>query len=158
SGRSVPPPEGMVFVVYADADGYVFDWDWVEENPHEPGCLLDPEIRFGCPIVLGRDASLELPRSLPDPQFDWTQACYSPRGDCIFCYITDDVSYACRINSDLIVFRCLEDKEKITGFKIKNVRRILEEDKDIVLDDGEDFVVSVESALLAVLKGHKEAK
>jgi hypothetical protein len=159
SGQLVRPPEDMVFVVYADAEGYVFDWDWVEENPHEPGCPVDPEIRFGSPIdQLGRDASLELPTQLPDPQFDWTQACYSPRGDCIFCYIIDDVSYACRINPDLTVFRSLEDRQKITGFKIKNVRRILEEDKDIVLDDGENFVVSVESVLLAVLKGHKEAK
>jgi hypothetical protein len=158
SGRSVPPPEGMVFVVYADADDYVFDWDWVEENPHEPGCPVDPEIRFGSSINLDRDVFLDLPERLPEPQFDWTQACYSPRGDCIFCYITDDVSSACRINSDLTIFRSLEDREKITGFKIKNVRRILEEDKDIVLDDGENLVVSVESALLAVLKGHKEAK
>jgi len=157
SGRAVPPPEGMVFVVYADADGYVFDWDWVEENPHGTGCPVDSEIRFNDPIVLGQDASLQLPEHLPDPQFDWTQACYSPRGDCIFCYITDDVSYACRINSDLTVFRSLSDRNKITGFKIKNVRRILEEDQDIVLAHDPDLIVSVQSALLATLKGHREA-
>jgi hypothetical protein len=157
SGKTSPPPGDMVFVVYADTEGYVFDWDWVEENSHEPGCPVDPELRFGSPVVLGRDASLQLPEHLPDPQFDWTQACYSPRGDCIFCYITDDVSYACRINSDLTVFRSLSDRNKITGFKIKNVRRILEEDQDIVLDHGPDLIVSVQSALLATLKGHREA-
>jgi hypothetical protein len=156
-GRTASPPEDMVFVVYADADSYVFDWDWVKENPLEPGCPVNPEVRFGDPIVLGRDASLELPDSLPDPQFDWTQACYSPRGDCIFCYITDDVSYACRINPDLTVFHSLSDRKKITGFKIKNVRRILEDDQDIVLDHDPDLIVSVQSALLATLKGHKEA-
>jgi hypothetical protein len=156
-GQSVPPPKGMVFVVYADADSFVFDWDWVEEHPHEPGCPVDPEIRFGSPLDLGRDVSLDLPERLPQPQFDWTQACYSPRGDCIFCYITDDVSYACRINSDLTVFRSLSDRQKITGFKIKNVRRILEDDQDIVLDHDPDLIVSVQSALLATLKGHKDA-
>jgi hypothetical protein len=158
SGRTMPPPEDMVFVVYADAEGYVFDWDWVEENPQEPGCPVGPEIRFGDPIVLGRDVSLELPAPLPEPQFDWREACYSPRGDCIFCYITDDMSYACRINRDLTVFRSLRDRRTITGFKIKNVRRILEEDQDIVLEDDQDLKVSVQSALLATLKGHKEAK
>lgn len=157
SGRSVPPPADMVFVVYADAEGYVFDWDWVEENPHEPGYPVNRELRFGDPIVLGRDVSLELPDHLPDPQFDWKQACYSPRGDCIFCYITDDVSYACRINADLTVFRSLQNRQTITGFKIKNVGRILEEDQDRVLDDDPDLIVSVQSALLATLKGHRDA-
>jgi hypothetical protein len=158
SGQSAPPPADLVFVVYADAEGYVFDWDWVEENSHEPGCPVNRELRFGDPIVLGMDVSLELPELLPDPQFDWKQACYSPRGDCIFCYITDDVSYACRINSDLTVFRSLGDRKKITGFKIKNVRRILEEDQDMVLDHDPDLIVSVQSVLLATLKGHREAK
>jgi hypothetical protein len=158
SGRLVPPPNDMVFVVYADAEGYVFDWDWVEENTHEPGCPVNRELRFGDPIALNRDVSLELPEPFGDPQFDWTRACYSPRGDCIFCYISDDLSYACRINSDLTVFRSLRDRQTITGFKIKNVRRILEEDKDIVLDDDPDLIVSVESALLAILKGHRDAQ
>lgn len=158
SGRMVDAPEGMVFVVYADADGYVFDWDWVEENPQEPGCPVNPESRFGTPSVLGRDVSLELPERFPEQMFDWTKACYSPRGDCIFCYITDDVSYACRINSDLTVFRSLRNRKVITGFKIKNVRRILGEDQDIILGDDPDLIVSVQSALLATLKGHREAK
>ncbi len=158
SGLLVPPPEGMAFVVYADADGYVFDWDWVEEAPGEPGCPIYREIRFGDPIVLGQDVSLELPEQLPDPKFDWTKPCYSPRGDCIFCYITDDVSYACRVNFDLTVFRSIGDRKKITGFKIKNVRRILEEDQDIVLADDADLIVTVQSVLLATLKGHRDVQ
>jgi hypothetical protein len=158
SGQPVPAPDGMVFVVYADAEGYVFDWDWVEENPHERGCPINPELRFGDPIVWSGDAVLELPESFPDPQFDWTQVCYSPRGDCIFCYILEDVSFACRINSDLTVFRSLSDRQTITGFKIKNVRRILQEDQDIVLEDDPDLVVQVESVLLATLKGHRDAQ
>ncbi len=81
-------------VVYSDGDGYVFDRDWVEENSHEAGCSVNREPRFGDPIVLSGDFSLEVPEHLPDPQFDWKQACYSKRRDCIFCYITEDVSYA----------------------------------------------------------------
>ena len=156
-GQGVRPPDGMVFAVYADAEGFVFDWDWVQENPHEPGSPIDCRIRFGDPIELGRDAYLDIPESLPDPEFDWTKVCYSPRGDCIFCYITDDVSFACRISSDLTVFRFLDDREKIAGFKIKNVRRILEEDKNIILNDDPDLLVSLQSVLLATLKGHKDA-
>lgn len=158
TGQRVKPPEGMVFVVYADGEGYVFDWDWVEENAHEPGCPVETDIRFGDPVVLHGDAHLELPSQSPTPQFDWTRPCYSVRGDCIFCYITEEVSYACRINADLTVFRSLRDRRKVTGFKVKNVRRILEEDRDIVLDADPDLIASVQSALLATMKGHREAK
>jgi hypothetical protein len=77
--------------------------------------------------------------------------------DGIFCYITDDVAYANRITTDLTVFRNLDDHSKITGFKVKNVRRILEENKSIVLNEDPDDEVRVESALLATLKGHKDA-
>ncbi len=157
-GQTGPDPRDMVFVVYADAEGYVFDWDWVEDNSHEPGCPVDRKRRFGDPIDLGRDATLELPERLPEPKFDRTQACYSPRGDCIFCYLTEDVSYACRINHDLTVFRSLRDRSTITGFKIKNVRRILEEDQDIVLVEDPDLLVSAQSVLLATLKGDRDAK
>jgi hypothetical protein len=158
NARLTSAPKGMVFVVYADAEGFVFDWDWVGEDPGHAGCPLDCDIRFGNPVVLDGRATLELPEGLPAPRFDWTKPCYSARGDCIFCYIRDEVSYACRINSDLTVFRSLRDRGMVTGFKIKNVRRILEEDQDIVLDEDPDLVVSVQSALLATLKGHREAK
>lgn len=158
TGRRIQPPEGMVFVVYADGEGYVFDWDWVEENAHEPGCPIDCHARFGDPVVCHGDAYLDLPGSLPTPHFDWTKPCYSVRGDCIFCYITGELSFACRINSDLTVFRSLRERRIITGFKVKNVRRILEEDKDIVLGDDPDLKVSVQSALLATLKWHRDAQ
>jgi hypothetical protein len=157
TGRPVKPPDGMVFVVYADRDGYVFDWDWVEESAHEPGCPVDSHARFGNLVPLHGDAYLELPGELPTPRFNWTEPSYSVRGDCIFCYITDEVSYACRINRDLTVFRSLRDPNTVTGFKVKNVRRILEDDRDIVFDDDPDLIVSVQSALLATLKGHRDA-
>ena len=54
-GTPFPAPEGMVHMVYADEEGYVFDWDWVRENPMSrlsPGLatairLADPT-RTGC--------------------------------------------------------------------------------------------------------------
>jgi hypothetical protein len=157
SGQRNRAPVGMVFVVYADAAGYVFDWDWVEEDTHQPGCPVNYQIRFGDPVTLEADAFLVLPEQIPAPQFDWTKPCYSPRGDCIFCYITADMSYACRINADLTVFRSLAEPKKITGFKVKNVRRILDLDENIVLDADPDLLVSVQSVLLETLKGDKDA-
>ena len=46
AGIAMAAPSGMVFVVYADPDGYVFDWDWVEEDSHNPGYPVDAELRF----------------------------------------------------------------------------------------------------------------
>jgi hypothetical protein len=75
----------------------------------------------------------------------------SERGDCIFCYISDEVAFAERINPDLTVFRHT-GSDKLTGFKVKNVRRILQQDRSIVLDDAPDITVAVDSILLASLK------
>ena len=156
TGRAISLPAGMTFAVYSDVDGYVFDWDWVEENPGEAGCPVNPELRFGDPVTLGRQGVLVLPEQLPVPRFDRQKACCSPRGDCIFCYITDEASFACRINPDLTVFRSLADHTRITGFKVKNVRRISEENRGVVIADDPDLVVSVGLALIATQKRHKE--
>jgi hypothetical protein len=156
-GNSSAAPPNMVYLVYADREGFVFDWDWVQENPGEPGFPINRELRFGNPVVLEADAILELPSNLPLGQFDASKACYSRRGDCIFCYISNEVAYADRINSDLTVFRQLGSEENITGFKVKNVQRILREDKSIVLHDVPELLVSVDAILLATLKGHKDA-
>ena len=156
-GTSFSAPEGMVYVVYADEDRYVFDWDWVRENPDEPGHPLDWRLRFDDPVSLGQDVVLDLPKGLEAGKFDATKACYSSRGDCIFCYMTDEESYAERNNSDLTVFRQLVSN-MFTGFKVKNVRRILQQDKSIVIADAPGLTVSVDSALLATLKFHKDAQ
>jgi hypothetical protein len=148
-------PEGMVFVVYADENRFVFDWDWVKESPNEPGSPIDCQLRFTNPLPLESEARLDLPKNMSPIQFDPTKACYSSRGDCIFCYISDDVSYATRINSDLTVFKSLVD-DAYTGFKVKNVRRILEVDQTIRIGDAPGLLVSVDSVLLATLKRHPE--
>lgn len=154
-GHPFPAPEGMVYLVYANDDGFVFDWDWVKENPNEPGYPVDWRLRFGNPVTLQQDAVLELPKGLQPSSFDATKACYSSQGDCIFVYITDDVAYATRINPDLTVFNSL-DGAHCTGFKIKNVQRILEVDKTIEMSDAPGLSVSVDSVLLATLKRHPE--
>ena len=154
-GTPFPAPEGMVHMVYADEEGYVFDWDWVRENPDEPGSPLDWQLRFDSPNQLGRDAILDLPKTLQPGQFDATKACYSSRGDCIFCYMTDEESFAERINPDLTVFKKL-GSDRVTGFKIKNVQRILQKDKSVLISDAPGLTVEVVSVLLATLKLHPE--
>jgi hypothetical protein len=149
-GKLVAVPQGMVFMVFADADHFVFDWDWVQESEQYPGHPLDADLRFG-PLHTERpEMVLDVPASLPSGAFDPTVATYSDRGDCLFCYICDDCAYAERINPDLTVFRAFETRE-VTGFKIKNVRRILKEE-DFVSDDAPDLSVSVRAILLATLK------
>ncbi len=144
----------MVHIVYADEDGYVFDWDWALEEPDKPGYPLGPwSDRFDEEVDLKRDVVLELPKDLQPGQFDRTEACYSSRGDCIFCYLTDAESFAERLNSDLTVFQKLGTHEH-TSFKIKNVRRILEVDQSLVITDPPGLTVSVQSVLLATLQRH----
>jgi hypothetical protein len=128
-GRAIPAPDGMVYVVYADPDGYVFDWDWVKESPHHPGYPIDTDLRFSRnPQSPAREAVLVGVDALSPPKpFDPRLAWYSRRGDCIFCYFSEEFAYAERINNDLTVFRsCATDEP--TGFKIKNVERMLEEE------------------------------
>lgn len=155
-GKAVQPPPGMVFVVFADVDGYVFDWDWVAEDPYSPGVPLDQNIRFDKSFDAQMDAVLDVHREVTPGSFDPKQASYSVRGDCIFCYIREDNSFAERVNVDLTVFRAMHDKS-ITGFKIKNVLRILRLDKSIVIKGAPDITVSVDSALLATLKINRDA-
>ena len=146
----------MVYMVYTDREGFVFDWDWVKENPREPGFPLSYDQRFGKLVTGEIEAVLEIPPLQAPSSFNPSKACYSERGDCIFCYLTDELAYADRINPDLTVFRQFES-DKVAGFKIKNVRRILQNDKSVILDDAPDLTVSVDGILLATLKLNKDA-
>ncbi len=157
-GKLVTAPAGMVFMVYADSDGFAFDWDWVKEDQLAPGRPLKAADRFGPLVPVDSEMVLDLPGMLQIGTFDSTVATYSEVGDCIFCYITDECGYAERINSDLTVFRRLDDGQGVTGFKVKNVQRIIEEDKSIVLADAPDLIVAVDAALLATLKGHQDTQ
>jgi|GEM_PF-2384115 len=166
AGERHSAPPGMVYLVYADQEGYVFDWDWVKENPGEPGYPFDWRLRFGNPITLSAEAALEVPGTVTAGDFDQNKAAYSERGDCVFCYICDEPAFAHRYNSDLTVFRQFGAKESITGFKVKNVRRICLEDKSINLgcldemsidpDIPRELDISVDAIFLASLKGHRD--
>jgi hypothetical protein len=148
AGHKIPAPNGKVYIVCATAAGCVFDWDWVEEDPHHPGYPIDPEARFtGNPEPVVPDAVLVgVDDITPARSFDSNQAWCSPQGDCIFCYFSDDLAYADWIDNDLTVFRCMGTKEP-TGFKIKNVNRLLEEHP--VNLDAPDLGVAIQSFLLA---------
>jgi hypothetical protein len=157
SGRPVPAPAGMVYVVYADPDGYVFDWDWVREAPHHPGHPIDPEMRFlGNANPTPPEAVLVERETLPAPApFDPRSAWYSERGDCIFCYFSDEFAYADRINNDLTVFRAVATQEP-TGFKIKNIERMLAE--GAVHLDAPGLGVAIHTFLLASLRRNPDTR
>jgi hypothetical protein len=93
---------GFIFVVYADAQGYVFDWDWVEADADDPSVPRDAAERFTTSVeapsavLVGLD-DLRAGEFKPGP---W----HSRRGDCIFYYISDAPSYASRVNDELTVF------------------------------------------------------
>lgn len=144
----------MVYAVYADEAGYVFDWDWIEEDPDRPGYPLGPlHERFEREIHQPPECALDLPAGLEPGRFDPSEACYSSRGDCLFCYITDDESFAVRINPDLTVFQKFGSNQH-TGFKIKNIRRILQVDQSIIVSDPPGLKVSVTTVLLETLRRH----
>ena len=156
-GTAIRASERMVYVVYADVQGFIFDWDWVLEDPGSPGHPANCDLRFEEPNALQGEARLELPRDLQPGHFDPDQAWYSSRGDCLFWYFTGDESFASRINSDLTLFQDFATGA-YTGLKIKNVRRILQVDRSILLADAPGLAVSVDSAFVATLKLNPDEK
>jgi hypothetical protein len=114
--------DGFVFVVYADAQGYVFDWDWVQADPSDPSVPSGASERF--------TSRVEVPTAVlvgvDDLQVGEFQAkgWYSRRGDCIFYYISDSPSYASRVNDELTVFLSFAVPDQMTGCKVKNVSSI----------------------------------
>jgi hypothetical protein len=155
-GRKVQPPADMLYMVYADADGFVFDWDWVAEDPHHPGHPLDNDLRFGELVPEPGEFVLDLPDGFPASAFDSSFVAYSARGDCVFCYVLDSPSFGARINEDLTVFYSLDDRDQITGFKIKNVRRILQEEQARNLSDAPGLNVLILPILRRTLPQHQE--
>jgi hypothetical protein len=155
-GGAVPAQSGMLYMVFADSDGYVFDWDWVQEDPERPGDPLNPELRFGNPVPESRELVLDVPDHLHPGKFDATRPTPSVSGDCVFCYMKDDPSFGERINEDLTVFYALSDRETITGFKIKNVQRILTEEQMLSLTDAPGLKVLILPVLRKTLQEHQE--
>ena len=86
---------------------------------------------------------------LSPARFNSQQAWPSPRGDCVFCYFSDEFAFADRINNDLTVFRSLATEDP-TGFKVKNVQKILEE--GVAQLAAPDMTVGVQAFLLATFR------
>ncbi len=81
--------DSFVFVVYANPQGYVFDWDWVEADENDLSIPRAAFERFNSRIaqsaaVLVDVENLQPGKFVPGP---W----YSRRGDCIFYYISDAI-------------------------------------------------------------------
>src|SRR5207244_1691895 len=96
--------------------------------------------------VVPPEAVLVGVEDLAPTRFDPKQAWLSPRGDCVFWYFSDDFAHADRINNDLTVFRSVATDEP-TGFKVKNVQRIL--DEGVARMAAPDLDVEVQAFLLA---------
>jgi len=114
--------DGLVFVVYADEQGYVFDWDWVEADATDPTTPRDASLRFTSRTEVPNTVFVGV-NDLRAGEFR-PGAWHSRRGDCIFYYISDAPSYASRVNDELTVFLSFESPSMMTGCKVKNVSRI----------------------------------
>jgi hypothetical protein len=123
-GQRVAPPTGKTFVVYANDSGAVFDWDWVEEEPGARGHPIGYATRFVTPIESPREAVITGLGRLAPGTFSPENACHSPAGDCIFCYLANDESFARQVNDDVTVFHSIKTNE-IVGFKLKNISALV---------------------------------
>jgi hypothetical protein len=123
SGDPRPAPEGMVYCVYADPHGYVFDWDWVREDANQPGYPVGYDIRFEGIVTVDPEAVLALQEITPS-SFKRAKAWHSYRGNCMFFYASDAHAYASRINDDLTEYRSFET-DQLVGCKVKNFDEIL---------------------------------
>ena len=121
SGRAIAAPKEMVFAIFADADGLVFDWDWIESDPSHNSLPEASPDRFA--------------RRVPTPQieldlgdialgkFTGGFASHSWVGDCVFTYVSDKPAYAKRVDAKLTVFRDFA-KHTAVGFKLKDAASV----------------------------------
>lgn len=45
-GNMTPPPPGMVFAVYVNPGGWIYDWRWEKMDPSQPEYPVDFQKRF----------------------------------------------------------------------------------------------------------------
>lgn len=128
-GDPLDAPNGMIYMVYINETGFLFDWDWVPEDPQYTGYPVGWQTRFNRPLSQLPKATLELPTNLRPSVFNPNNAWYSREGDCIFWYSSDGPSFAERVNDDLTLFISLSDRKTTVGAKLKNIERILDRRK-----------------------------
>jgi hypothetical protein len=113
----------MVFCVYVDPDGFVFDWDWIKEDAGRAGYPEDYHLRFKNQITDLDEAKISVPPLAPSPFIPGT-AWHSYKGDCMFFYASDQHAYARRVNEDLTEYRTV-DTDELAGCKVKNFDALL---------------------------------
>src|SRR5438105_3692887 len=113
----------MVYCVYADSENFVFDWDWVKEDPTRLGYPENYRIRFSNSIAELNEGILTVPTDLSPAPFK-KKAWHSQRGDCMFFYLSDQRAYANRVNGDLTEYRAI-DSDQLVGCKVKNFEELL---------------------------------
>jgi hypothetical protein len=131
----------MFFVVYVDADGIVFDWDWERADIDGPGFAQ----RFRREVMepqLG-DLLLEAVRKKEKDlaAFRAWHPWYSVSGDCVFCYFKDTESYAERVDGYLTRYNALGKADECVGFKLKCVSTLIELVRRWAQDDSEGIAV-----------------
>jgi hypothetical protein len=114
----------MVYCVYADPNGRVFDWDWVPEEQSRPGYPEGYLRRFANQISEQTEGVLLVPEDLAPAPFRRAKAWHSQWGDCMFFYASDKPAYANRVTDDLTEYRTLESRE-LVGCKVKNFSELL---------------------------------
>jgi len=128
SGHRCHAPAGYVYVVYADPEGFVFDWDWVKADPTDPALPMDHASRFhkrrdscGSGELLLGNLAHDLSAFRPGA------GCYSSKGDCVFFYFGEKPAYAKRIDDYLTAYFPLSSSgdNRSIGFKLKYVSRLI---------------------------------
>jgi hypothetical protein len=127
-GSFQPPPADFTFVVFADPEGYVFDWDWVPASKENPAIPRDVDDRFrgaALPATHGEFILGNVIQRGPAP-FISRHPWLSLRGDCVFWYREEVESYAAREDEYLTVFYRLDgDTTKAVGLKLKVASRLV---------------------------------
>jgi hypothetical protein len=124
-GNKSNPKANMVFVVYTNSDGFVFDWDWVKQGSL-PGYPVDWQERFERKLDEVPDAVLTGLEDIHPTAFTPSHAWFSQKGDCVFWYKLDAPAYADRIHDEFTVFKTF-DGGHLAGCKLKNISMMLSE-------------------------------
>ncbi len=136
NGKPKVPPNGFTFAVFANHDGYVFDWDWIPAVSKESPLPRNPDERFphGKQVSGVHGELLVGSLRLREPEkFRPKQAWFSREGDCVFWYHSDAESYADRYDEYLTAFFDAsnldphrQEKDACVGFKLKMVSQLVE--------------------------------
>jgi len=155
-GRSVPAHPEMIYCVYTDPDGYVFDWDWVREDPLRRGYPENYRARFANPITEPAEAILLLPSDLTPEAFEEARAWHSQVGDCMFFYASDKPAYARRVNEDLTEYRAFGQSEELVGCKVKNFSELLAKVTDRRPAGSVPVSAVLAASLVRQMEGHQQ--